>query len=73
MSFSTWQRVKRKILRTERKQSYVMKNEKKKQNKQTNKKQQQQLWLFLLEQKKNDRSSLSFSSKLAGLSFPRKF
>ena len=50
-------------LRTERKQNYVIKNEKK----------EIKLSLLLLEQQKNDRSSLFFSSKLAGLLFPRKF
>ena len=48
--------VEKKNLRTEWKQKYVIKNEKTK-----------KLWLLLHEQQKNDRSSLFFSSKLAGL------
>ena len=44
-------------LRPEGKQNCVIKNEKRK----------KKLWLLLLEQQKNDRSSLFFSSKLAGL------
>ena len=75
LSFSTSQWVKRKIwVRkiisyrggqelsqcTSGKQNYVIKNEK-------------TLWLLLLEQQRNDRSSLFFSSKLAGLLFPGKF
>ena len=48
-------------LRTQRKQNYVIKNEKKKRR-----------LVLLYEQQKNDRSSLFFSSKLAGLLFPRK-
>ena len=43
-------------LRTERKQNYLIKNEKRKKNR-----------LLLLEQQKNDRSSLFFSSTLASL------
>ena len=74
LSFSTSQWVKRKIwVRkvisyrgqelsqcTSGKQNYVIKNEK-------------TLWLLLLEQQRNDRSSLFFSSKLAGFLFPGKF
>ena len=57
-----WSASEKENLRTERKQNYVIKNEKRKKT----------LTILLLEQQKNDGSSLFFSSiKLASLLFVR--
>ena len=59
-----WSASEKENLRTERKQNYVIKNEKRKKT----------VTILLLEQQKNDGSSLFFSSiKLASLLFARKF
>ena len=59
-----WSASEKENLRTERKQNYVIKNEKRKKT----------LTILLLEQQKNDGSSLFFSSiKLASLLFVKKF